>query len=468
MTVAVLPTLSAISTSVLLEQEDWFEKEVTFLDRFLAAGMSAIDIGANIGVYSLRMARLVASTGSVFAYEPGSEARGLLELSRNLNGFLNLTISNAALSEASGQGRLSFSTSSELRSLVGDGTGEQVPVTTLDDEDARLQWRSPDFVKIDAEGAEEQILRGGPSFFARHSPLVMFERKNAETSNDHLRSAFRALGYETFRQLGAAPVLVPIEDGETMDSYELNLFAAKPDRVKTMAAAGLLVERIPDWQPDNASRQLAPSHWREQSFSSAVADRESYTTDPDYVDALAAYAIWQREEHPLPVRCAALRSALRSMSASVSHGPTPERLSTFARIAFEWGARSVAVGALARFFDAVEKLPALDLREAFWPASPRFDRVPLGDRPGNWLVGAAAEQLERLSAFSTAFKEESPMLRWLCERPFASAEMLRRRVLYDARAGRRPRVPPRLCEPAEDHLNAAIWRSGGVPGTTTS
>jgi hypothetical protein len=43
--------------------------------------------------------------------------------------------------------------------------------------------------------------------------------------------------------------------------------------------------------------------------------------------------------------------------------------------------------------------------------------------------------------------------------------MERRRVLFAARMGQRPEVPARLREPADDHLNAHLWRSGQVPGT---
>lgn len=89
---AVPPDLSSITTYVLLEQEAWFEKELTFLRQWLKPGMTAIDIGANLGVYALPMARLVGPRGHVFAYEPGSEPRRLLEQSRDLNAAANLEV----------------------------------------------------------------------------------------------------------------------------------------------------------------------------------------------------------------------------------------------------------------------------------------------------------------------------------------------------------------------------------------
>lgn len=63
-------TLDQITTYVLLEQEAWFEKELDFLHRWIGPGMVVIDIGANLGVYSLPLRRLVGPEGRVFAYEP--------------------------------------------------------------------------------------------------------------------------------------------------------------------------------------------------------------------------------------------------------------------------------------------------------------------------------------------------------------------------------------------------------------
>ena len=54
---------SSMSAYVLLEQEDWFEKEIAFVRRMLRPGMRVIDIGANYGTYTLAMARAVGLEG---------------------------------------------------------------------------------------------------------------------------------------------------------------------------------------------------------------------------------------------------------------------------------------------------------------------------------------------------------------------------------------------------------------------
>ncbi|HEY7004934.1 MAG TPA: FkbM family methyltransferase, partial [Sphingomicrobium sp.] len=172
---AAPPSLTSITTYILLEQERWFERELSFLARWLKPGMTAIDIGANLGVYALPMARLVGPSGRVVAYEPGSEARSLLERSRDLNAAANLRIVGAALSDSRRQGSLARRASTELNVLDLTGDGEAVDITTLDDELDRDPSLSPDFIKLDAEGEEERILAGGRTCFARHSPLLMVE-----------------------------------------------------------------------------------------------------------------------------------------------------------------------------------------------------------------------------------------------------------------------------------------------------
>ena len=460
---AVPPQLSAITTYVLLEQEAWFEKEIEFVSAFLQPGMSAIDIGANLGVYSLPMARRVGPGGRVYAYEPGGEARALLMRSRGANAFTNLEVLDVALSDGEREGHLGFADSSELRAL-GAGVGEPVRVTSLDIEKAARSWPSIDFIKIDAEGEEERIIAGGKDFFARHSPLVMFEIKAGNSVNEHLRRIYPAMGYALYRQLGGAPVLVPVDAGKPLDGYELNLFAAKPDRAKALAQRGLLVETLADWRPAPADHEQAVAFRRSQPFASfiPVPDGGASPADRDYRDALTGYATWRAVDQPLAVRCAALAFALRCARVACARAGTAARASTWARIASEWGARSESVTALQRLFERVQ---GLQLNEPFWPAAARYDRLAAGDNAAIWFVAAAAEQHERSASFSSIFGGASPLLDWLCQQPFASAEMLRRRVLAAAAAGSPPRLPQRLSEAAPDHLNADLWRAGVVPGT---
>ena len=465
-TLAVPATLQSVTAYVLLEQECWFEKEMDFLRHWLRPGMTVIDIGANLGVYSLPMARLVGKTGHVLAYEPGSEARTLLARNRQLNEAINLDISPLALSDREREGRLVIGVSSELNALGDGNAGEAVRITSLDSEDALRGWSSPDFVKIDAEGEEERILAGGRNFFSRHSPLVMFEIKAQNKVNEHLRVLFPSLGYRLFRQLGGAPILVPDDVREPLDGYELNLFAAKADRAGALSRQGFLVGELPPWVPSADSLQIAGDFWRCQSFAalSDFPDRNNPNGDSEYRNALAAYAAWRAADRPVAERCAALAFALRSLRTACTRVPSAGRLSTLARVAWEWGARGESVAVLRRLLQTVQS-GQIQLGEPFLPANPRFDKIAPGSQPANWFATAAVEQFERTSSFSSLFVGASPYLAWLCAQPFASTEMERRRVLISARSSRRATVPARLWQVKPDHLNADVWRAGKVPGT---
>jgi FkbM family methyltransferase len=466
LSLAVPATLKSITTYVLLEQEAWFEKEMSFVRQWLQPGMTAIDIGANLGVYSLLMSRLVGPSGHVFAYEPGSEAGSFLHRSRDINKADNLKILAKALSDRKRTGRLLFGHSSELNTLGEVGSGETVDITSLDDEDAVRDWSPPDFVKIDAEGEEERILTGARHFLTRYSPLIMFEIKAGTQTNERLRALFPAIGFRLFRQLAGAPILVPDFPQQPLDGYELNLFAAKQDRVHLLSKQGVLVETFPAWVPTEEDCIYGDLFWKDQVFGSIIGSRDGNRTpaDPNYRKALAAFATWRASARPTAVRCAALAFALRNLRAICKHNPTPARLSTWARVAWESGARAESVTVLQRILQG-KALGQPKLDEPFWPAAPRFDTIAPSTEPTSWFAGALAEQYERTFAFSSAFSGASPHLNWLCAQTFASAEMERRRALSTARTGLRPAIPTRLHVTAADHLNAEIWRTGRLPSS---
>jgi FkbM family methyltransferase len=457
-TLALEPSLEAMTTYVVLEQETWFEKELAFLPYLLSSGMTAIDIGANVGVYGLAMARLVAP-GRVFAYEPGSAARALLERSRILNQAFNLEILPFALSDSERVGRLGFGQSSELNALSQTGAGEAANITTLDAESRKRGWSAPDFVKMDAEGEEERVLSGGRDFFARFSPLVMFEIKHGKVLNRSLLLQFLKLGYRLFRLLPGQPVLVPTDCDETPDLYELNFFAAKPDRVAALARAGVLVESISEWRQDVEVRDRLPLLMT-QPFASVFGPMWS-DPDPDYREALAGYDAWRAPDLSLPQRYAALHYAFQKLCALCQTAGNAGRLSTAARVAWEAGKRLACTKALTAISNAMEH-GNIDISEPFWPASPRFDAITPHGNIADWFAMSIREQLERVREFSSYFGGAWPQLEWLCEQPQVSIEMVRRRALLVARSRGQVAVSERLRVEAPDHLNAEIWRSGRI------
>lgn len=153
---------------------------------FVKPGMRCIDVGANCGYYTLLLAEL-SGNAPVHAYEPQAELRPLIERSALINGFSNTTVFERALGEAVGAQDLHHSEhllgSASLVPGVGliDGT-TQVTVSTLDVDYAGVSAVS--FMKIDVQGYEMQVLRGGRELIARSPNLnIAMEFSPAEHSD---------------------------------------------------------------------------------------------------------------------------------------------------------------------------------------------------------------------------------------------------------------------------------------------
>jgi hypothetical protein len=268
-----------------------------------------------------------------------------------------------------------------------------------------------------------------------------------------------------FRLLGGAPVLCP-DDGAPLDRFELNLFAAKPDRAAALARQGMLVEAMPEWKPDAAARDAALERPLALPFGSQCAAlfAPGRRLDADYRDALAAYAAWRSPDLPLAVRCAALTFAARGLAEVCTGRASLARLSTLARVAWEAGQRNVCVQALRVFLDLAGRGDG-HVDEPFWPAAPRFDAIAPATDTTLWFLVAALEQYERAANHSSFFGNSGADLGWLSQQSLSAREIERRLVLRHARAGEKIEVPKRLRVRASDHINAAAWRSGAVPNT---
>jgi protein O-GlcNAc transferase len=126
-------SLRSLTTYVLLEQETWFEPEMSLMPLLLEPGMHALDIGANHGIYALEIARCTG-TGHVWAFEPTSEPLHRLRASVAENGLQQrITVVGAGLADADGEASFELQDNSELNSRSGTGTRrETVRLLALD------------------------------------------------------------------------------------------------------------------------------------------------------------------------------------------------------------------------------------------------------------------------------------------------------------------------------------------------
>ena len=143
--------------------------------RHLGADMTAIDVGANVGYHALRMARQVGPSGQVIAIEPAPGAVARLRRNLALNDLPNVTIVVAALGD-----RDIENATLQLQSsypLSGRGGPEAVcaRVARLDSLVLERRLERVDFIKIDVDGQEAQVLRGALGTLRRFHPPVLFE-----------------------------------------------------------------------------------------------------------------------------------------------------------------------------------------------------------------------------------------------------------------------------------------------------
>jgi FkbM family methyltransferase len=457
--VSVPASLDCITTYVLLEQERWFEREADFVLRWLKPGMNAVDVGANVGVFSLPLARRVGPAGKVFAFEPGTGNRRHLEVGRTENSLENLFISACALSDSEKAGWLEIESSGELNSLT-EGTSatsenaERVRVSSLDIQTQECAWPSIDFLKIDAEGQEARIVAGGRDFFRAQSPLVMYEIKSGVSHNHNLRWIFQTLGYATYRLLGDASCLVPLGSDDALDSYELNLFAAKPDRAAGIACDGLLVAEPADYFLSEEERKTALASMIDLPYARSFEFSQQDIHRCAYGDALVAYAAYRFVELSPGRRYAALSAAFEFLRTYCETTPTPSGFASLVRVALDLGHRQIAVETLTQLLG----MEGAQIEQPFFPPCPRYEGLPVEGREADWFSAAAIEQMEISQAYSSKFVDKGlDRLQALCVSPFASAEISRRAVLRSARGGMGLRDLVGYLNPDHQHQNSSYW-----------
>jgi FkbM family methyltransferase len=200
--------------------------------RFVPPSAVVFDVGAHAGQYTKLFAR-AASSGSVYAFEPGSYARAILRAVVALHRLDNVTVMPMALGAASGVDTLNVPV--KAGGSFGFGLShlgrpqdrwhrvaqELVALTTLDAVAAALQLDRLDFVKADIEGWELALLRGGENTLRRFRPVLVLELLSQHLARaghrvDDAFAVLTRLGYTAF-ELTHSDELVPAvcpRDGE--------------------------------------------------------------------------------------------------------------------------------------------------------------------------------------------------------------------------------------------------------------
>lgn len=203
----------------------------------LREGMIVVDAGAHVGWYTLLAARGVGPSGQVHAFEP--ETRNFRRLARNveLNSFSNVWLNQSALADFDGQAVLHVQTgddNSGVNSLRVTSPTSQHGVETCDtvrlDTYFAQHGGRIDVMKLDVEGAELLVLRGGARVVADSRPLIVMEAedRNARAfghSTSRLKGFLAPLGYYFYVLTGHG--MRPVSAGSE-HVYDTLICIAKP------------------------------------------------------------------------------------------------------------------------------------------------------------------------------------------------------------------------------------------------
>lgn len=165
------------------------------LQRLVRPGMVAYDVGANVGFFTVVLARLTGGSGAVVAFEPIPATAEAARHNARLNGFGHVTVTAVAVGRNAGTVRLALqeeSTWAKLAEVGTTGPTIDVPMVAIDDLVEAGTIRPPDFVKIDVEGAELEVIEGLRRTLRSHRPVVLCEMHG---KNREYAALMESLGY---------------------------------------------------------------------------------------------------------------------------------------------------------------------------------------------------------------------------------------------------------------------------------
>jgi FkbM family methyltransferase len=181
---------------------------VTVIDAVVREGHRCLDIGANVGALTLPMARRVGAAGRVYAFEPGPLAHARLLRNLSLNSTIRDRVVALQVGVSNEPGRLHWSPDEHGNpanaTLLGVA-GTPVDVVSIDRYFAADPLPRLDFVKIDVEGMEYEVLLGGRATWLAHRPIFWletascFDAVRGFPASERVEALLRGMGYALYR-----------------------------------------------------------------------------------------------------------------------------------------------------------------------------------------------------------------------------------------------------------------------------
>ncbi len=219
--------------SLFLSVRGYHEKTATRIARnAIKEGDTVIDIGANIGYYTLLFAKWVGPTGKVYAFEPEPTNFQLLEKNVQANNYKNITIFQKAVSNKND--KLSFYISDESSAanqlFKPKKFSKIIEVDSVKLDECLSVDEKIDFIKIDIQGAEGTAIKGMNSLLNNNSNTIIMQewwpdaiKKYGMNPDEHLK-ILEKLGYSFYEIDGQNDKTNPITIDQLMQKYPNEFF----------------------------------------------------------------------------------------------------------------------------------------------------------------------------------------------------------------------------------------------------
>jgi FkbM family methyltransferase len=228
----------------LLYLDGEYEREFHQLFRHMdLQGSVCVDIGANLGLHTVELGKVVGGSGSVFSFEPSAHNFSLLQENIALNGLTNVNAVHAALSDTEGSGRLALSETNfgdhqiAIHHRASANRCEEVRLISGDSVLSEVADQRVKLIKIDVQGHEYRVLQGLQKTLSRNRDVfVMIEvapgpLRNAGSSGGQVMQWMKSQGFVAweFHPDRVLPASVPWAYDLIHDDKDVNVIVCRDE-----------------------------------------------------------------------------------------------------------------------------------------------------------------------------------------------------------------------------------------------
>lgn len=313
-TMECLDNDSVVSSS-LLRYGEWAQSELDLIAGLVRPGAVVLDVGAFLGTHTVALASMVGPTGRVHSFEPRAAIRAILERNAQRNGLQQVTVYPCALGAQARilalplidlESEANFGGLALEGSVMAGQQTETIRIERLDD----LVSGPVDFIKVDAEGMEADVLAGAPALLAASQPVLFAECNDLEHGYRVMRTCLE-FGYEVYGVL--SPAYNPGNlraDKENIfgEASEASLMALPPGRLATLDST-LKAQLVPLASLDDLA--LLMLHKPQYSVEVLATSSAALMLDIDYPSPMAR----RLSDEVAELRAAVLGALNRALAA---------------------------------------------------------------------------------------------------------------------------------------------------------